>query len=183
MGRSSSPPRLAGRSRPDHALSHGRVAAFGAFLGVWILLIVGRLYGLEVIEYVKWLGVEQKQQQHTRPLPAVRGTIYDRARRELAIAVPVEAVGAAPREVQDPGVAATLLGPLVGVDAGELQTHLQNAHRFFFLKHGVSDKLADRVRNLNLSGISVDSEMKRVYPRGPVAAAVMGYAGTEDQGL
>src|SRR5579859_2291630 len=150
MGRSSSPPRLAGRARPDHALSHGRVAAFGAFLGVWILLIVGRLYGLEVIEYVKWLGVEQKQQQHTRPLPALRGTIYDRARRELAIAVPVESVGAAPREVQDPGIAATLLAPLVGVEARGLESRLHNARRFFFVKHGISDKLADRVRSLGL---------------------------------
>ena len=108
MRRSSSRPRPASPARPVHANSPRRVFAFGAFLSVWILLILGRLYGLEVIEYVKWLGVEQKQQQHTRPLPALRGTIYDRARRELAIAVPVESVGAAPREVQDAGIAATL---------------------------------------------------------------------------
>jgi cell division protein FtsI/penicillin-binding protein 2 len=183
MGRSSSLPRRANAARPVNANSPRRVFAFGVFLSVWILLILGRLYGLEVIEYVKWLGVEQKQQQHTRPLPALRGTIYDRARRELAIAVPVESVGAAPREVQDAGIAATLLAPLVGVEAGELESRLHNARRFFFVKHGISDKLAERVRSLGLAGISVDSEMKRVYPRGSLAAAVMGYAGTEDQGL
>lgn len=183
MGRSSSLPRRVNPARPVNANSPHRVFAFGVFLSVWILLILGRLYGLEVIEYVKWLAVEQKQQQHTRPLPALRGTIYDRARRELAIAVPVESVGAAPREVQDPGIAATLLAPLVGVAAGELESRLHNARRFFFVKHGISDKLAERVRSLGLAGISVESEMKRVYPRGSLAAAVMGYAGTEDQGL
>src|SRR5579863_2875424 len=172
MARATSPARPTRPSRLLNDHSARRVLAFGAFLGAWILLILGRLYGLEVIEYVKWLSVEQKQQQHTRPLPAVRGTIYDHARRELAIAVPVESVGVAPREVQDPAVAATLLAPLVGVNASDLESHLQNSRRFFFLKHGISDKIADRIRSLGLSGVSVDSEMRRVYPRGSVAASV-----------
>jgi cell division protein FtsI (penicillin-binding protein 3) len=182
MGRTSLSPRSA-ENRSAISNSSRRVLTFGGFLGLWILLILGRLYSLEVIEYVKWLAVEQKQQQHTRPLPAVRGTIYDRQRRELAIAVPVASVGAAPREVQDPGIAATLLAPVVGVNAAELEARLQNSRRFFFVKHGISDKLGERIRSLGLAGISVDTEMRRVYPRGSLAASVMGYAGTEDQGL
>jgi len=183
MRRPSPPSRPAGSTRSANVTSSRRVLAFSAFLGAWILLIIGRLYGLEVIEYVKWLGVEQKQQQRIRPLPAVRGTIYDRQHRELAIAVPVESVGAAPREVQDPSIAATLLAPVIGVDTGEFEARLHNARRFFYVKHGISDQLAARVRNLGLAGISIDSEMKRVYPRGPLAASVMGYAGGDDQGL
>jgi cell division protein FtsI/penicillin-binding protein 2 len=183
MGRSASPPRPTSKALSQQGGSTRRVLTFSGFLGLWILLILGRLYGLEVIEYAKWLGVEQKQQQHTRPLPALRGTIYDRQRHELAITVPAESVGVAPREVQDAGVAATLLAPVVGVDAADLEAHLQNARRFFVIKHGISDKLAERIRSLDLAGISVDPEMKRVYPRGPLAAGVMGYAGAEDQGL
>ena len=168
---------------PTQALPRRRIFAFGGLLSLWTLVILSRLYGLQVIDYVKWVTIKQKQQQHTLPLPAERGTIYDRRGRELAIAVPAQSVGVSPREVQDSGLAARLLAPILNLDAAELEDRLQDSHSFLWLARAVPDKLADRVRGLGLKGISLQTEMRRSYPQGPLAASVVGYAGQDDQGL
>ncbi|HEY6291372.1 MAG TPA: penicillin-binding protein [Terriglobia bacterium] len=180
MRPSSSPPRPPTRTQ---TLPRRRIFAFGGLLGLWILLILGRLYGLQVIDYVKWVTIKRRQQQHTMPLPAERGTIYDRRGRELAIAVPAESVGASPHEIQDPGLTAKLLAPVLGADVSELEDRLEDSHSFLWLARGLPDELADRVRSLGLKGISLQTEMRRSYPRGSLAASVVGYAGLDDQGL
>jgi len=178
MRPSSPPPHLAGQTGPRR-----RIFAFGGLLSLWTLLILGRLYGLQVIDYVKWIIIKQKQQQHTLLLPAERGTIYDRRGRELAIAVPTESIGVSPPEIQDPGLVARLLAPILSLDAVELEGRIQDSRSFLWLARGVPDNLADRVRSLGLKGISLQTEMRRSYPRGPLAASVVGYAGLDDQGL
>ena len=43
--------------------------------------------------------------------------------------------------------------------------------------------IADRVRELNLKGIYFQKEFKRFYPDADLAAQVLGYVGTDDNGL
>ena len=44
-------------------------------------------------------------------------------------------------------------------------------------------KVIDRIRALNLQGIHFQKEPKRFYPKRELAAQVLGYVGTDDQGL
>jgi cell division protein FtsI (penicillin-binding protein 3) len=156
---------------------------FGAFLGLWILVILGRLYGLQIIDYVKWVSKEQKQQEHTVLLPPQRGTIFDRAHRPLAMSLPVDSAFAMPAEIRDVSVTARLLGPVLGVDASDLEARLQNLHSFCWIKRDISTDIAARLRSLDLQGIYFQKEMKRFYPKGPLAADVMGFVGLDDRGL
>jgi len=156
---------------------------FGAFLGLWILVILGRLYGLQIIGYVKWVSKEQKQQEHTVLLPPQRGTIFDRAHRPLAMSLPVDSAFAMPGEIPDVSVTARLLAPVLGVDATDLEGRLQNLHSFCWIKRDISTNIGARLRSLDLRGIYFQKEMKRFYPKGPLAADVMGFVGLDDRGL
>jgi cell division protein FtsI (penicillin-binding protein 3) len=156
---------------------------FGCFLGLWIVVILGRLYGLQIIDYVKWVSKEQKQQEHTVLLPPERGTIFDRAHRPLAMSVAVDSAFAMPAEIPDVSVEARLLAPMLGVDAGDLESRLQNLHSFCWIRRGISTELAARLRSLDLRGVYFQKEMKRFYPKGPLAAGVMGFVGLDDRGL
>ena len=51
------------------------------------------------------------------------------------------------------------------------------------MKRKVDAETSDRLRELNLRGIYFRKEPKRFYPKRDLAAQVIGYVGTDDEGL
>ena len=174
------------QARPAKGASTGtlsRSLLLGAFLAFWVLGLVGRLYYLQIIEYVDFVGRAQRQQQRTVEVAPNRGTIFDRQMHPLAMSVAVDSIYAVPTEIPDRGMAARVLGPVLGLDPGDLLGRLDTFRAFCWVKRKVSDQDAERVRALNLTGIYFQKEMKRFYPKGELAAHVLGYVGLDDNGL
>ncbi|HEV3275434.1 MAG TPA: penicillin-binding protein [Terriglobia bacterium] len=180
MPRSSLTSSTRARSLPS---PHRRAHWLAGFLVVWMLTVVARLYSLQIIQYVRWVSEERKQQDHIRLIKPVRGTLYDRNQHPLAITQLMNSVYAKQGKVQDCGLAARALGPLLGLDPAELENRLRAARRDYRVKWGLSKDLAARVHSLGLAGIQTEKEMERVYPAGPLAGTVTGYTGVDNQGL
>ncbi len=160
-----------------------RVRWLAGVLGVWMLVVVGRLYSLQIIQYATWITEEHKQQDRTRMVPPVRGAIYDRNLHPLAISQLMDSVYAKKGKISDYSGTARALASLLGEDAAQLENRLRSARHDYRVKWGLSKDLAARVRSLGLSGILTEKELERVYPAGSLASAVTGYAGVDDQGL
>jgi cell division protein FtsI (penicillin-binding protein 3) len=81
-------------------------------------------------------------------------------------------------------VYAAKLAPIVQVDQAELEARLAN-HKsaFAYVARKVDDATAKRVRDLDLVGISFQDESRRFYPTGAVAGPVVGFVGTDNNGL
>lgn len=152
-------------------------------LGLWMMVVVGRLYSLQIIEYTKWVSEEHKQQDRTRLVRPVRGAIFDRNLHPLAISELMDSVYAQRGKISDYSGTAGALASVLGVDAGLLEKRLRAAHSDYRIRWGLPKELAARVRSLNLTGILTEKELERVYPAGALVAAVTGYAGVDDQGL
>src|SRR6185312_921748 len=59
-----------------------------------------------------------------------------------------------------------------------------NASRnFAWVARKLDPETANRVRELNLKGVYFQKEFKRFYPNNDLAAQVLGYVGTDDEGL
>jgi len=160
-----------------------RVKWLAGVLGFWMLVIVARLYSLQIIQYARWVAEERKQQDRTRLVRPVRGAIFDRNQHPLAISQLMDSVYAKRGKVSDYDGTARELASVLGLNATELQNHLRSTHRDYRVTWGLSKDMAARVRALGLSGIQTVKELERVYPAGPLASAVTGYAGVDDQGL
>jgi len=115
-------------------------------------------------------------------LPPERGRILDRDGAELALTVGVPSVYAVPADVVDPEAAAKLSTAL-GVEANALRERLAQRRPFVFVKRWIDDKLADRVRALELPGVAIVEEPKRAYPHGALAASLVGFANIDGQGV
>jgi cell division protein FtsI/penicillin-binding protein 2 len=76
---------------------------------LWMLAIVGRLGYLQLVHYSDYLAKAQRQQQRVFEISPMRGTIYDRKGRELAVSLPMDSVFADPAEATDPAMVAQLL--------------------------------------------------------------------------
>lgn len=154
----------------------------GAF-AVWMVLIAGRLYYLQVIEYVHWLSRAHGQQERTIELTPHRGVIYDANMQPVAMSLPVNSVYAVPSQMTDPGTVSRLIAPVLGLDARSLDARFESSRSFCWVKRKITSAQSARVRALKLKGIYFQKEMKRFYPMQELAASVIGYVGMDDRGL
>ena len=124
-----------------------------------------------------------EQQTSHETVTAQRGVISDRNGVDLAVSEPAKDLAADPYLLRDPLSVARRLAPLLGMPQTELLRKLSERTGFVYLGRGVPARQAEAVLKLKIEGISGTAVMKRVYPRGELAAQVLGEVGTEGQGL
>jgi cell division protein FtsI (penicillin-binding protein 3) len=168
-----------------------RFVSVVGFLVFWVALIITRLVWLQVVRHGEFVERAAKQQQRTFEVAPRRGVLYDRNLRELAMTVLVDSVYAVPSELGDNRAEdAALLAKIVHTDDIDRFTTEQailgrmNASRnFAWVARKLDAETANRVRELNLKGVYLQKEFKRFYPNNDLAAQVLGYVGTDDEGL
>jgi cell division protein FtsI (penicillin-binding protein 3) len=158
-------------------------------LAIFLILLLGlSSIGVKVFRIQIRQGdrlAERAARQYLRRLPLVsrRGTIYDRAGRELAVSLRVSSAFADPSKLQDPAEAARALAPVLGQSVKELQARLTTDDTFVWLQRQLDPRQADAITDLNLKGVGLAPESRRFYPRQELAAHVLGMVGLEDRGL
>ena len=156
------------------------VAAAGL---LWTGAIAARLYVLQVARYDHYRLKAERQQQTVVELDPPRGTIYDAHGRELAVSVEVQSAWADPSDLDDPQATARALAPVLGTDAATLARRLGKDGNFVWLARKLDPAVAAAIERLHLRGIHFLPESKRCYPMRELAAQVLGYVGTDNQGL
>jgi cell division protein FtsI (penicillin-binding protein 3) len=122
------------------------------------------------------------QQLTSETVPAERGTITDRNGVALAISEPAQEVSADPYLLKQPLAVAHELAPLLGLTQAQVLTKLSEHTGFVYLSHALLYQAAHKILALRLPGVQGAPVMRRVYPRGTLAAQVLGIVGTEDEG-
>ena len=157
----------------------------------WVGVIGLRLVWVQVIKHSEWMDRAEKQQQRTFAVAPRRGVLYDRNLRELAMTVLVDSIYAVPSELgENRPEAAEMLAKVVHSDPldtfttqNQMLARFNASRNFAWVARRVDAATADRVRELNLKGVYFQKEFKRFYPDGDLAAQVLGYVGTDDNGL
>ena len=152
-------------------------------VGLWVAGLSARLHHLQVTRYDHYSTLASNQQQRVLDLEPPRGTIYDSRGRVLAVSVEVESAFAVPYEITDVAGTAASLANLLSLDATKLAERLSQDRDFVFVERKLDPPLAAAVAELDLDGIHFLKESKRYYPMGQLAAAVLGFVGTEHKGL
>jgi len=164
------------------------------FFLLWAVLIVFRLFWLQVVRHKEFVERAGKQQQSTFEVAPRRGVLYDRNLHELAMTVQVDSIFAVPTEISDKQAAAHALAPIVHTDPDDAQTteeqiaaRLQAGHNFAWVARRITAEASARVKDLiktqGLTGIYFQKEFQRFYPDNDIAAQVLGYVGIDDNGL
>jgi len=122
------------------------------------------------------------QQLTNEVVPAQRGTITDRNGVALAISEPAQELTADPYLIKRPLAVAQRLAPLLGLTRAQVLTKLSEHTGFVYLAHSLPYDAAHKVLALKLPGVQGAPVMRRVYPRGTLAAQVLGIVGTEHEG-
>jgi cell division protein FtsI/penicillin-binding protein 2 len=155
---------------------------FAAFFGL-LVLAAGRTFYLGVVHSAALRKVAHTQQVTDETVPAQRGTITDRDGTILATSEPADDISATPYLVKQPLAAAGRLAPLLGRSREHVLTDLSERSGFVYLAHALPATQAHAIMALQIPGIAATPTMRRVYPRGALAAQVLGVLGPEGNGL
>jgi len=160
-----------------------RLYALSGLLCFWLLAICLRLVYLQIFCYGDFEHRAQHQQQRSFDLSPKRGVIYDRAGRELAMSIQVDSAFVVPSETPDLANAISLIARITQDDPRVLLADCRAHKTFCWVARKADAEAIERIRALNLQGIHYQKEPKRFYPKRELAAQVLGYVGTDDQGL
>ncbi len=150
---------------------------------IWMGAVLARLSYLQLFCYSDYFAKAQHQQQRVFEISPMRGVIYDRKGRELAISIPMDSVFADPVDVKDPEMVARLLSPALGVPAEELETKIREAARPVRLAKKLSPETVERIDEMNLKGVFFEKENRRVYPQHELLANVLGWVDVDEKGM
>ncbi len=166
-----------------NGVRRGRTRLFALILTAWAAVVVARLVQIQIAQGSRYRARAARQQERRIEIAGSRGSILDREGRELAVSVEASSVYAIPDDVQKPRVVAETLAPLLDMPAGEILDKLGSEKGFVWLRRQVDTEAAEKIRALKLPGIHFVVEPRRFYPKGHLAAAVLGFVGTDGSGL
>ncbi|MFC7479574.1 peptidoglycan D,D-transpeptidase FtsI family protein [Luedemannella flava] len=153
-------------------------------------MVALKLVAIQVTDAKAYAAKGLADRLHEVPLVAPRGSIVDRVGAVLATTVEARYVYADPVDVKNPDHTAEQLYQVLGVPKSELLPKLKRhvradgiEQRFVYLARGIDIAKGDRVAALNLSGIGVRRDERRMVPGNDLAANLIGFTNQDLTGL
>ncbi len=165
------------------SLSRGRRYVLLLLLLCGFGVVLFRLVTLQVLQAAELSVKADRQHQKTVTLEGARGTIVDRHGKILAMNVEVPSVFGVPNTLESPIKTARQLSPILHVRTEELERKLQQDRSFVWVARKIDPEQGRQLDRLSLDGIGVVMEGRRFYPKGPLLAHVLGFAGMDGEGL
>ena len=167
-----------------------RLAWLAGIVLFWGAAIFYKIVSLQVVHHGEYSELATANQVLVEDIPAPRGTIFDRNGQPLAMSLPTESVSIDPLRAPDLAVASELLAMVLHLDRtalyGKMKWAHDNRHRFFWVKRKISHEEAENLRDLRaragLAWIHIQDESQRHYPKGTLAAHVLGSVDFEERG-
>ena len=152
------------------------------FFGIFVLYM-GRILYIQVVrgEYLQELAFEQ--QTRDRLIRPTRGSIYDRNMIELAATETVASVSVIYAQMHDVPEVARILAQVLSLDEAATLEKISQRVALVRVAQKIDKEIADKLRQMNIPGVVVDEDIRRVYPFGSLASHMIGFVGRDNQGI
>jgi len=165
-------------------LVNRRIRLFLAALGLAFVGLLLRATWLQAVRAESLSSLGQTQQRQSVTIPAGRGTLFDRSGLELALGEQATTVYANPMQITNPRRAALAVERTLGLNADRIfPTLADRTHGFVYVARQADPAQAAALQRLKLPGFGFYPEERRNYPQRSVASQVLGFVGTDGNGL
>jgi stage V sporulation protein D (sporulation-specific penicillin-binding protein) len=178
--------------RPNRTILR-RTLTLMAVCGVAAFLVLAvRLYQVQIIGHDEYEEKAVEQQVRETKVTAARGTIFDTNGKVLAMSASVETVFISPKETlnnkEDKDLIAAGLSEILGVDKETIMKKFEKTNsKYETVKRKIEKNLADEVRQFikdnKIKSVYLEPDSKRYYPYSDLACHVLGFVGTDNDGL
>lgn len=175
---------------PNKPISSKRLLFPLILMLVILLLLITRLFYLQFITSSNLKELAYTQQTLSTTITPKRGTIYDANGKILATSVPVDTVSISPKQIddEDKEKIAQAFVDIFGLDYNEMLKKINSNTYFQTIMKKVEQDKIDELKawmkeNDIVTGINIDEDSKRYYPYSTLASQLIGFTGTDNQGL
>ncbi len=174
------------------SLSNKKKMRNGLFIVlIFFILLTSRLAYIQFVWGIELSEKAGTQQAQSRTITAKRGTLYDSTGKYiLAESSSVESVSVNPTNISDENKekVSRALSDIFELDYEKVLKKVTKRSSIETIIKKVDKEKSDELRNwMNTngitSGINIDEDSKRYYPYGELAAQVIGFCGSDNQGL
>jgi penicillin-binding protein 2 len=169
-------------------LFNSRLSIAVVVVATLTLALVARLVYLQIINHRHYATLSQENRIHPRPIPPVRGRIFDRHGAVMAENRPVFTLEVIPEQVQNMDGLLHQLSEIVELhprDIRQFKKQLRKRQRFesLTLRTHLSSEEAARiaVNRPHLDGVELHARLQRYYPSGGLGVHAIGYVGRIDE--
>lgn len=153
-------------------------------------LLICRIGWIQFVQGSELQTMAYVQQTLNRNINPKRGTIYDANKNVLAVSATVETITINPTNIaiEDKEKVARALSDIFELEYEEVLKKVKKRTSIETIVKKVDKEKADELRkwmndNNILTGINIDEDTKRYYPYSNLASNVIGFTGSDNQGL
>lgn len=165
---------------------HTRIKIVLLILIVCLILIIGKVFYTQVIDYKKLNYLANQLWNRNLPIMADRGKIYDRNGVVLADNITTTSLVLIPNQIKNKEEVATKLAEILNVSYEEMYKHVSkqtSIERVHPEGRKLSYEIADKINSLKYDGVYLVKESTRSYPYKNLLSHTLGFVGIDNQGL
>lgn len=158
------------------------VVYFFVMVCIFLLLCV-RVGYLMIFRSDHYTELAQQLHERERQIKAARGKLIDRNGVVIASNETVCTVSVIYNQVKEPEKVIQILSETLDMKEEEVRKKVEKISSREKIKSNISKETGDLIRSYDLDGVKVDEDYKRTYPFGSLASKVLGFTGSDNQGI
>lgn len=160
-----------------------KIVAVFALCMVAMLFLIGRLGYLMLLRADYYSEKAQDLHERERSIKAARGKILDCNGKVLADNKTVCTISVIHSQIKEPEKVIDVLTEELGLERNQVKKCVEKNSSIERIKTNVDKQTGDKIREYDLAGVKVDEDYKRNYPYGNLASKVLGFTGSDNQGI
>lgn len=145
--------------------------------------LIGRLSYLMIFEAEYYQEKAEQLHERERTIKAARGEIIDANGVVLATNKTVCTISVIHSQVKEPETVIRMLVKELDIEEVVIRKKVEKVSARELIKSNVDKEIGDRIRAYELDGVKVDEDYKRYYPYNELASKVLGFTGSDNQGI
>lgn len=160
-----------------------RVRLGFALCALAVVVLLGRMGYLMIFRSSYYSTLAEELHEREREIKAARGRIFDSEGRILADNCTVCTVSVIHNQLEDPETVIQILSEELSMDPEKIRRLTEKYTSREIIKTNVDKETGDRIRARRLPGVKVDEDYRRYYPFQTLASHVLGFTGSDNQGI
>lgn len=160
-----------------------KIVAVFALCMAAMLFLIGRLGYLMLLRADYYSEKAQDLHERERSIKAARGKILDCNGKVLADNKTVCTISVIHSQIKEPEKVIDVLTEELGLERDQVKKRVEKNSSIERIKTNVDKQTGDKIREYDLAGVKVDEDYKRNYPYGNLASKVLGFTGSDNQGI
>ena len=148
-------------------------------------ILISRLFYLQIIKHEYYQQSASSEHSRLFNPSSPRGIIYlsDGNGKVPVVLNDIKyTVVADPAIIKNPIDAASKLSPILNIDSDSLKKLLTAHTQYSVLSKKIDQITSDKIKSLNIVGITLQQVNERTYPQGQLASQVLGFVNDDGQG-